>query len=110
MKLRFDQNHIIFRMSPEQWDHLLATGAVNGQTLLPGTAVLHYGVETRKSGEDFSLHHQDGLFILKVRQDLLETQKNTASSREGLVYKTPLDNGSILKISLQVDIKKSQKI
>ena len=100
MKFRLEENNVCFRISREEMDALIKDGIIESSTM-----GLAYSVKLDGSIAETSLSYDNNRFTLTLTPQAVIAHKEVLPSKEGIVEKIELDNGDIVKISLEVDVR-----
>ncbi len=108
MKLRIEPSKICFRLDFEELEHLLAHGEIQEKIALPHSQLI-YKVIGLPNGSAPDFQVKDALYALSLPKDMIEDHKAALPSMDGIIYEFPCLNGENIKISLEINLKKSRK-
>jgi hypothetical protein len=104
MNLRFEKQHIRFRISNNELDVLLKEGILNEVLSLPQSQEISYSVKL--VDEETSLKYNPNNLTLNLNQSSTKKHKDELPSREGITGEFEIENGKTLKYSFEVDVRK----
>ena len=99
MKLRLEGNQVCFRISRKELVNLIKDKSINSSTIN-----IIYSVKISEANEA-TLEYKNNNFTFTLPFQRVQKHLASLPSKHGIVEKIELDNGSILKVSLEVDVR-----